>query len=83
MSLEVLQAYVSGYTDHLFDMQVLAVQSGYWAGYYGNAKHPKNPKDILAKMARKREHQPGKPAPDVDVEAYLATEQRFKERMSQ
>lgn len=81
----MFQAYVAGYADHLFDMQALAVQSGYWAGYYGNAKHPKNPKDILAKMSQKRARQSGKrheSVPDVDVEAFLATERRFKERMS-
>ena len=81
----MFRAYVAGYADHLFDMQALAVQSGYWAGYYGNAKHPKNPKDILAMMSQKRARQSGKSpgaVPDVDVEAFLATERRFKERMS-
>ena len=80
----MFQAYVAGYADHLFDMQALAVQSGYWAGYYGKTKHPKHPKDILAKMSHQRARQSGESrgsAPDVDVEAFLAMERRFKERM--
>ena len=86
MSLEVFQAYVLGYSDHLFDQQILAVQAGYWAGYYSKAKRPKNIKSILTSMLRKRTQAEKKvrtPAPEVDVEAFLAMEQKFKERMSQ
>ena len=86
MSLEVFQAYVLGYSDRLFDQQILAVQAGYWAGYYSRAKHPKSIKTILTTMLRKRTQAEKKirtPAPDVDVEAFLAMEQKFKERMSQ
>lgn len=86
MSLEVFQAYVAGYSDHLFNQQTLAVQTGYWAGYYSKAKHPKNIKTILTTMLRKRTQAEKKikmPAPEVDVEAFLAMEQKFKERISQ
>ena len=86
MSLEVFNAYVEGYGDHLFDQQVLAVQAGYWAGYYSKAKHPKNIKSILTAMLNKRKRAEQKlkaPAPEVDVEAYLEMERQFKERMSQ
>lgn len=86
MSLEHFQAYVLGYSDRLFDQQILAVQAGYWAGYYSKAKRPKNIKNILTSMLRKRAQSEQKiktPAPDVDVEAFLAMEQKFKERMSQ
>ena len=86
MSLDMFQAYVTGYSDRLFDQQVLAVQAGYWAGYYSKAKHPKNIKTILTSMLQQRqrsEKRVNTPAPDVDVEAFLAMEQRFKERLSQ
>lgn len=82
----MFNAYVDGYSDHLFDQQVIAVQTGYWAGYYSKAKHPKNIKTILTTMLRKRQNAEKKvktPAPEVDVEAFLAMEQRFKEKMSQ
>lgn len=82
----MFNAYVDGYSDHLFDQQVIAVQAGYWAGYYSKAKHPKNIKTILTTMLRKRQNAEKKvktPAPEVDVEAFLAIEQRFKEKMSQ
>lgn len=82
----MFNAYVDGYSDHLFDQQVIAVQAGYWAGYYSKAKHPKNIKTILTTMLRKRQNAEKKvktPAPEVDVEAFLAMEQRFKEKMSQ
>ena len=82
----MFNAYVQGYGDHLFDQQVLAVQAGYWAGYYSKAKHPKNIKSILTKMLQKRqqsEHKLKTPAPEVDVEAFLERERLFKEKMSQ
>lgn len=86
MNIDVFNAYVKGYGDHLFDQQVLAVQMGYWAGYYSKAKHPKNIKTILQNMLRKRqnaEKRSKSPAPEVDVETYLETERQFKEKMSQ
>lgn len=86
MSLDMFQAYVAGYSDRLFDQQVLAVQAGYWAGYYSKAKHPKSIKTILTSMLQQRqrsEKRVNTPAPDVDVGAFLAMEQRFKERLSQ
>ena len=82
----MFNAYVDGYSDRLFDQQIIAVQAGYWAGYYNKAKHPKNIKTILTTMLRKRQNAEKKvkaPAPEVDVEAFLAMEQRFKEKMSQ
>lgn len=86
MSIDVFNAYVKGYGDHLFDQQVLAVQMGYWAGYYSKAKHPKNIKTILQNMLRKRQNAEKRiksPALEVDVETYLETERQFKEKMSQ
>lgn len=86
MSIDVFNAYVKGYGDHLFDQQVLAVQMGYWAGYYSKAKHPKNIKTILQNMLRKRQNAKKRiksPAPEVDVETYLEIERQFKEKMSQ
>lgn len=82
----MFNAYVDGYSDHLFDQQIIAVQAGYWAGYYSKAKHPKNIKTILTTMLRKRQGAEKKvrtPAPEVDVEAFLAMEQKFKEKMLQ
>ena len=82
----MFNAYVQGYSDRLFDQQVLAVQAGFWAGYYVKAKHPKSLKSVLTSMLKKRkqaEHRINTPAPEVDVEAFLATERQFKEKMSQ
>ena len=80
---------VSGYQDHLFDMQCIAVSAGFWAGYYGNAKHPKPIKTILEKMYQvhtqvKQQHSGiVKPKPDIDLDAFLEREKRFKERSEQ
>ena len=84
MSLEVFNAYVEGYGDRLFDQHVLAVQAGYWAGYYNRAKHPKSIKSVLTSMLHKRQQTDRgikTPAPEVDVEAYLEMERKFQERM--
>lgn len=82
----MFNAYIQGYGDHLFDQQILAVQAGYWAGYYNKAKHPKSIKSILTKMLQKRqqsEHKLKTPVLEVDVEAFLERERLFKKRMSQ
>lgn len=88
MNIPMLQAYLDGYQEKLFDQRCLAVHQGFWAGYY-HSKKPKPPKVILKQMMRdyskekKRIQNKGKniPKPDVDVEAFLERERRFKERM--
>ena len=85
MSLDVFEAFVSGYSDRLLDSQLLAVQSGYWAAYYTNSKHPKPLKQILESMVMKHvctlKPSSSAPKPDVDVEAFLAQEERFKKKL--
>lgn len=85
MSLDTLNAVVEGYSDRVFDLQILQVHSGYWNAYYANSKHPKSVNTIVKQMARsrtdhgkQREH-----ADTVDVEAFLAREKAFKERLLQ
>ena len=77
-------ACVAGYEDRLFDMQLLAVHSGYWSGYYCSRK-PKPLHVILNKLLREKEKAKApkkrKHADSVDVEAFLEQERRFKERM--
>lgn len=89
MSLDVFQAVVSGYSDRLLDMQILSVQTGYWAAYYVGSKRPKLPKDVAASMLRahkKSERQKkavavSTPAPAADVDTFLAREARFKAKL--
>ena len=83
MSLDTFRAVIHGYSDHLFDLQMLAVHQGYWAGYYGRAKKPKNVGYVLKKLLKSKEKNDNKSkqgaqqkAEDVDVEAFLALEQR-------
>ena len=80
MSLDMFKAVVQGYSDHMFDLQLIAVHQGYWAGYYGRSKKPKGLDNILKKMLKAREKNSAKPvqhskATDVDVETFLAREQ--------
>lgn len=79
MSLDVLKAVIKGYSDHMFDLQLIAVHQGYWSGYYNRAKKPKNLETILKKLFKaknkgedKRYNQ--KKVEDVDVESFLAME---------
>lgn len=89
MNLACFQACVTGYSDRLFDYQLLAVHSGYWSGYYTGAKKPKSLSSILRKLwqehikANKRLNKNRTRATEVDVEAFKRTEQRFKERLAQ
>lgn len=79
MSLDVLKAVIQGYSDHIFDLQLLAVHQGYWAGYYNRAKKPKNLETVLKKMFKAKQkdedkHNKHKELEDVDVEKFLAME---------
>lgn len=84
MSLDVFKAYVDGYGDRMFEYQLLSVQVGYWAGYYNRQKRPKSLKSIINTMVSKRQERGDKPehVPTVDVEAFLAMERRFTERLA-
>lgn len=80
MSLDMFKAVIKGYSDHIFDLQLIAVYQGYWSGYYNRAKKPKSPETMLKKLFKSREKQDDKipnqkRADDVDVESFLAMEQ--------
>lgn len=85
MSLDVFQACARGYADHIFDLQLVGVQQGYWAGYYSSAKKPKPLKyviDKLFKARRKGEHvSQTVEKTDVDVDAFLAMEAQFNAKL--
>lgn len=87
MSLDMVRACIAGYSDRLLDEQLVALQTGYWAGYYNNAKHPKSVKSFTEAMLRTHNQQDATktsaPKPDVDVEAFLAKEAKFKARLVQ
>lgn len=89
MSLDMFQAVVQGYSDSLLDQQIIALQTGYWAAYYVGVKHPK-PVDKLAEdmVAKHNQKQQGAlkastPRPEVDVESFLAREERFRAKLAQ
>lgn len=79
MSLDVFGAVVRGYADRLHDQQILAVQSGYWSGYWSNSKHPKSLNQIVDMLTRRSDKETSH-ANDVDVEAFLERERKFNER---
>lgn len=79
MSLDVFKAVIKGYSDHIFDLQLVAVHQGYWSGYYSRSKKPKNLETILKKLFKAKEKGENKPykqkkVEDVDVEGFLAME---------
>ena len=79
MSLDVFKVVVKGYSDHIFDLQLIAVHQGYWSGYYNRAKKPKSLESILKKLFKAKEKSQNKyykqkKVEDVDVEGFLAME---------
>ena len=79
MSLDVLKAVIKGYSDHIFDLQLVAVHQGYWSGYYNRAKKPKSLESILKKLFKAKEKGNDSPhrqkkVEEVDVESFLAKE---------
>ena len=86
MPLDVFRACISGYSDHIFDLQILGVQQGYWAGYYTRARKSKPPQRVIEKMLQTKTKCNEKTGsnvarPEVDVAAFMETEARFKQRM--
>lgn len=82
----MFRAYIQGYSDRLFDQQLLTVQAGYWAAYYTNAKHPKPLKTLISDMSNRKAQNEIKKSksivkPEVDVEAFLATEEQFLRKL--
>lgn len=82
----MLKTYIQGYSDRLFDQQILSVQTGYWAAYYSNAKHPKPLKILIAEMTHNKNKTEQKKSknvtkPEVDVNAFLEQEERFLKRL--
>lgn len=80
MNIPMLQAYVDGYQNYMFDMQCLAVHQGYWAGYY-QSKKPKSVSKVLQKMEIERNklkkiNGSKVPKPEVDVNRYLGLEEK-------
>lgn len=80
MSLDVLAAVSLGYRDRIWDQELLAVQSGYWSGYWSNSKKPKSLGQIIGMVLRSRKKSKQENADTIDVESFLAMEQRFNER---
>ena len=79
MSLDVFRAVVRGYNDHIFDLQLLAVQQGYWSGYYNRAKKPKSLEAVLKKMFKTKSKDTQKKSQseitEEDIETFLQREQ--------
>ncbi len=82
MPLEVYKACAEGYSDRVFDQQILSVITGFWAGHYQRAKRPTPPKSVIAKMIRSRETS-SEHSEEVDVDKFLATEAAFQEMLRQ
>lgn len=79
MSLDILKAVIKGYSDHIFDLQLVAVHQGYWSGYYNRSKKPKNLDIVLKKLFKAKQKNENsyykqKKVDDVDVESFLAKE---------
>lgn len=86
MSLDMVQAVISGYGDRMLDSQIIALQSGYWSAYYSGAKHPKPVYKITEDMIKRHKLKGARnlstPKPDVDVDAFLEMEAQFKAKLN-
>ena len=81
--MDMFKAAVDGFSDRLFEYQVLAVHVGFWSGYYSNASHPRSLDSVVTSMRNKHKAngQGQVHSEDVDVEAFLAMERRFQEQL--
>lgn len=85
MSVDTFNACIEGYTDHMFDMHLNAVQQGYWSAYFTNSKHPKSMAKIQEMLVDTRYKQKthSKHADDVDVDEFLRREAEFNAKLSE
>lgn len=79
MNLDTFNAYVEGYGDRLFDLQLLSVHTGFWAGYYTGSKKPKSIKKIIELLVQKKFNtsNPQQYADTIDVESFQNLERRL------
>ncbi len=88
MSVPMLNAYVEGYEQRLLDQRILGVMQGHWSAYF-QSKHPKSAATIIETMQRSykkaRDTARGVTVkkPDVDVDQFLAREQRLQQTLHQ
>lgn len=81
MNLSMLQAYIEGYQERMFDLQCLAVHQGFWAGYY-QSKKPKPVHVILQKLFKehskrgKKHTQGNAEKPEVNLDQFMEREAR-------
>ena len=85
MNLARFKACVAGYSDRLFDYQILSVHAGYWSGYYSGAKRPKPLNTILQRLFKEKQRadHPQKHVSNIDVASFMEMEARFKQQLAQ
>lgn len=78
----MLRSAIKGYADHIFDLQYLAILSGYHSGYYMGAKHPKSPAVLFQSMvnAKQRKDRPSR-YNTVTMDDAIAKFQEREERL--
>ena len=74
--MEQFNQYTAGFGDHLFELQQIAIEVGYWCGYYNNAKHPKPVANIIQSIKSKLARKERGPASDPDVDAFMELERK-------
>ena len=82
MSIDVFNAYIEGYGEHMFDYQLLAAHVGYWSGYF-QSKRPKPLETVLDKLIKAHKNPQQKHVSEVDVEAFLKQQEEFNRRLIQ
>nr|DAJ97136.1 MAG TPA: hypothetical protein [Caudoviricetes sp.] len=82
MSIDVFNAYIEGYGEHMFDYQLLAAHVGYWAGYF-QSKRPKPLEVVLNKLIKAHKNPQQKHTDEVDVESFLKQQEEFNRRLIQ
>lgn len=81
MNLAVFRSCVAGYSDRLIDAQSIAVISGFWSGYYSNARRPKPLRVILETICNRTGRAKAAHVSDVDVDEFKRKEAEFKRRL--
>ncbi len=60
------------------DQEKIAIEIGYWSGYYSRAKRPKSPQSFIEKIERASSSTKSEVDMDEEVKTFREREERLK-----
>ena len=78
LSFAEIEAVKRGYELRMRDQEKIAIEIGYWSGYYNRAKRPKSPQSFIEKIERASSTTKTTVDMDAEVRTFKEREERLK-----